>query len=121
LPQTDREFVLGRELRTRILTAGAETDGRHDFTDNVSAPGSRTPPHVHTRCDERFWVVSGELTVWAGTKVVTLRSGDFYAVPMGVPHAVGAGPAGARALHVSSPAAFAELIAGEPSLRAGCW
>ena len=107
----NREFLLGTELHTRILTTAAETDGRHDFTDNVQSPHARTPVHLHTRYEERFWVVSGLLTVWTQQDTVTLRSGDYYAVPRNVAHAVQAGPDGARALQISSPAGFAELIA----------
>lgn len=106
-----REYVLGAELHTRILTAAAETEGRHDLTDNVQAPGARTPGHLHTRYEERFWVVSGLITVWTEDDTVVLRAGDYYAVPMNVAHAVQAGPDGARALQISSPAGFAELIA----------
>jgi quercetin dioxygenase-like cupin family protein len=106
-----REYVLGAEMHTRVLTVAAETEGRHDLTDNVQAPGARTPVHLHTRYEERFWVVSGLLTVWTEHETVVLRPGDYYAVPMNVAHAVQAGPDGARALQISSPAAFAELIA----------
>jgi hypothetical protein len=42
---------------------------------------------------------------------VTLRSGDYHVIPMNVPHAIQAGPEGARALNITSPAGFAELIA----------
>jgi mannose-6-phosphate isomerase-like protein (cupin superfamily) len=108
---TANEFVLGQDLRVTVLTAAADTDGRHDFTDSVLSAGSTTPLHVHTRYDERFWVVSGSLTVWAGPDRVTLRSGDYYAVPMNIPHAIRSGPEGSRALQISSPAGFAELIA----------
>lgn len=106
-----RQYVLGQELRVTILTSGAETDGRHDVTDSVMSTGSATPLHMHTRYEERLWVVSGSLTVWAGPDTVTLRSGDFYTIPMHVPHAIKCGPDGARALNVTSPAGFAELIA----------
>jgi mannose-6-phosphate isomerase-like protein (cupin superfamily) len=106
-----REYVLGAELHTRILATAADTEGRHDLTDNVQAPGARTPVHLHTRYEERFWVVSGLLTVWTEHDIVVLRPGDYYAVPMSVAHAVQAGPDGARALQISSPAGFAELIA----------
>jgi mannose-6-phosphate isomerase-like protein (cupin superfamily) len=106
-----REFVLGQELRCTILTTAAETEGRHDFTDNVQPGGMTTPLHLHTRYDERFWVVSGSLTVWAGSETVVLRSGDYYAVPMNTPHAIQSGPDGARALQISSPAGFAQLVA----------
>lgn len=70
-----------------------------------------TPLHLHTKYDERLWVVSGSLTVWAGPETLTLRSGDYYAIPMNVPHAVQAGSEGARVLNITSPAGFAELIA----------
>jgi mannose-6-phosphate isomerase-like protein (cupin superfamily) len=107
----EREFVLGSDFRATILTTGAETEGRHDFTDATQPASARTPLHLHTRYDERFWVLSGSLIVWAGPDLVTLRSGDFYAVPKNVPHAMESGPEGVRALQISSPAGFAELIA----------
>lgn len=106
-----RQYVLGQELRVDILTTGEETEGRHDLTDSVMAVGSATPLHLHTRYEERLWVVSGSLTVWAGQDTVTLNSGDFFTIPLGVPHAIKCGPDGARALNISSPAGFAELIA----------
>jgi mannose-6-phosphate isomerase-like protein (cupin superfamily) len=107
----DRQFVLGSQLRAAILTTGAETGGRHDVTERISPPGSWTPLHLHTRYDERFWVISGSMTVWSGRDTVVLRSGDFYAAPMGVPHTIETGPDGCHALNISSPAGFAELIA----------
>ncbi|WP_049568460.1 cupin domain-containing protein [Streptomyces sp. SBT349] len=107
----DRQYVLGQELRVSILTSAEETDGRHDVVDSFMPAGAATPLHAHTRYEERLWVSSGSLTVWAGDRKVTLRSGDFYTIPLRVPHAIAAGPDGARALNISSPAGFAELIA----------
>lgn len=112
LPTPDsREFVLGHELRATILTTAAETDGRHDLSECRQPAGGRTPLHLHTRYDERLWVISGSLTIWAGPDQVTLGSGDFYAIPMNTPHAIQAGPDGSHALQISSPAGFAELVA----------
>ncbi len=107
----EREFVLGQGLRATTLTTAAETEGRHDLTYAIQPPGATTPLHLHTKYEERYWVASGSLTVWAGPDKLTLRSGDYYGIPMNVPHAVQAGPDGARALVISSPAGFAELIA----------
>jgi mannose-6-phosphate isomerase-like protein (cupin superfamily) len=104
-------YVLGQELRVTILTSAEETEGRHDLTDSVMPPGAATPLHLHTAYEERLWVVSGSLTVWAGEATVTLRSGDFYTIPLNTSHAIASGPEGARALNISSPAGFAELIA----------
>ncbi|MDR0342740.1 MAG: cupin domain-containing protein, partial [Nocardiopsaceae bacterium] len=107
----ERQFVLGQQLRATILTTGAETSGRHDLTDSMLAAGEMTPLHLHTRYEERLFVVSGSLIVWAGPDQLTLRPGDYYHIPINVPHAVQTGPEGAHALHISSPAGFAELIA----------
>jgi quercetin dioxygenase-like cupin family protein len=108
----ERRFVLGPEqVRATILTTGAETDGRHDLTDTVLPAGSMTPLHLHTRYEERVFVVSGSLTVWAGQDKVVLRSGDFTHIPTDVPHTVQAGSEDTHALHISTPAGFAELIA----------
>src|SRR4029453_14050509 len=49
LDMRERQFVLGPErVRVTILTTGAETDGRHDFTDSWLPAGSITPLHLHT-------------------------------------------------------------------------
>jgi mannose-6-phosphate isomerase-like protein (cupin superfamily) len=106
-----REYVLGQGLRAVVLATAAETEGRHDLTDTYQPPDEQTPLHLHTRYEERFWVVSGELQVWAGPAKVILRSGDYYVIEKNVPHAVRSGPEGAHALHISTPAGFAELIA----------
>jgi mannose-6-phosphate isomerase-like protein (cupin superfamily) len=112
-----RDYVLGQDFRATILTTAAETEGRHDLTYGVQPAGATTPLHVHTRYDERFFVVSGSMTIWAGREKVSLGPGDFYAVPKGTPHAIQAGPEGASALNISSPASFAELTtrAGTPA------
>jgi quercetin dioxygenase-like cupin family protein len=113
-----RQYVFGPErLRATILTMGAETDGRLDLTDGVLPPGATVPLHLHTRYEERLFVVTGSLTVWAGPDKLTLRAGDYYHVPLNTPHTFQAGREGARSLNISSPAGFAETItrAGTPA------
>ncbi|MDA5140664.1 cupin domain-containing protein [Streptomyces sp. AD681] len=107
----DRQYALGQELRISILTSAEETGGHYDVSDSFMPAGAATPLHAHTRYEERLWVSSGSLTVWAGEDKVTLRSGDFCTIPLHVPHAIASGPDGVRALNISSPAGFAELIA----------
>jgi mannose-6-phosphate isomerase-like protein (cupin superfamily)/AraC-like DNA-binding protein len=102
--------VLDQHLRVTVLTRGAEVAGRFDLVRAAAGPGTATALHVHSRYEERFWVISGELTVWAGLQKVTLGQGDFYTVPVNVPHMIEAGPDGAQTLNISSPAAFAELM-----------
>lgn len=111
---SEREFVLGDELRVRILTTAAETEGRHDLCDCYQPAGKMTPLHLHTVYEERHWVLEGSMTVWVGEERRVLRPGDFNLIPRHVPH-------GCRARLVTSPAGFAELIArsGTPAHRAG--
>jgi mannose-6-phosphate isomerase-like protein (cupin superfamily) len=105
-----RSFVLGQEMRVTILTSGRETEGRHDVTEAVQEPGTMTPLHLHTRYDERLWVIDGELTVWAGDDKLSVGPGGFVTIRRNTAHMIQAGPHGARALNISSPAGFAELI-----------
>lgn len=117
----ERAYVLGPGLQFTVLTRGSETDGRHDLVDGFKAPGATTPLHLHTRYEERLWVLEGELTVWCGEEKNVLGPGGFYAIPMNAPHALAAGREGARNLTVSSPAGFSELVerAGIPAHLAG--
>ncbi|HIY66707.1 MAG TPA: cupin domain-containing protein, partial [Candidatus Agrococcus pullicola] len=103
------------------LTSADETGGTYDVTDSVQTPGARTPLHLHTRYEERLYILEGEATVWLGDETLTLGVGDFVKIPMHVPHAVQSGPEGSRALNITSPAGFAELIAraGTPAAEAG--
>jgi mannose-6-phosphate isomerase-like protein (cupin superfamily) len=82
----------------------------HDLTDSWLPVGSMTPLHLHTRYEERIWVASGSLTVWTGPDKVVLRSGDYHRIPMHVPHTIQSGPEDTHALHISTPAGFAELV-----------
>jgi quercetin dioxygenase-like cupin family protein len=108
----ERRFVMGPErVQVTILTTGAETDGRHDLIDSVLPAGSMTPLHLHTRYQERVYVVSGSLTVWVGEDKLTVGQGGFYHIPTHVPHTVQAGSEDTHAILISSPAGFAELVA----------
>jgi quercetin dioxygenase-like cupin family protein len=49
---------------THIYKAtGAETAGSFSLWEDVVPPGAGAPPHTHTREDEAFYVLSGELLV----------------------------------------------------------
>jgi quercetin dioxygenase-like cupin family protein len=108
----ERQFVMGPEkVRATILTTGAETDGRHDLLDTVLPAGSMTPLHLHTRYEERVYVITGSLTVWVGEERLTVPAGGYYHIPLNVPHTVQANAEDTHAILISSPAGFAELVA----------
>jgi quercetin dioxygenase-like cupin family protein len=108
----ERQFVMGPErVQVTILTTGAETDGRHDVIDSVLPAGSMTPLHLHTRYEERVYVISGSLTVWVGPDKLAVGPGGYYQIPTHVPRTVQAGSEDTHAILISSPAGFAELVA----------
>jgi quercetin dioxygenase-like cupin family protein len=50
-------------------------------------PGGGVPPHVHPAMEERFEVISGELTFLSGRKWQTAAAGETVVVPAGTRHA----------------------------------
>src|SRR4051794_10158409 len=52
----------------------------------VVAPGGGTPPHIHSREEETFYIQQGTLTVHVGGKSLTASAGDFICLPKGIPH-----------------------------------
>jgi mannose-6-phosphate isomerase-like protein (cupin superfamily) len=68
------------------LATGAETSGSHYTVHAVIPAGGGPPAHVHTREDEAFFLLSGELTFLVGEEEVALGAGTFINVPRGTKH-----------------------------------
>jgi quercetin dioxygenase-like cupin family protein len=47
------------------------------------------PRHTHTREDEVYYVLSGELQIIVGDEVFILREGDSLVAPRSIPHQLG--------------------------------
>jgi quercetin dioxygenase-like cupin family protein len=68
------------------------------------APGFDTGAHYHTKIEEIFYVLEGELTLRAGDRVVRGGPGTFVFVPIGAAHSFGnPGSSPARMLLVTAP------------------
>lgn len=44
------------------------------------------PKHIHTKFDEQFEVLNGELTLWIDGEIKKIRPGEKVLVPRGTPH-----------------------------------
>jgi quercetin dioxygenase-like cupin family protein len=53
----------------------------------VTPAGHATPPHVHSREDEAFYVVDGDFEMTAGDQVLRAGPGSYVHLPKGLPHA----------------------------------
>lgn len=77
--------VIG-DIQTHVLV-GSDTDNQIvEWVDNV-VPGTGIPPHVHTKEDEIFRVITGEIELMVGDTKTVLKSGDTAFAPKGIPHA----------------------------------
>jgi len=71
----------------RFLATGAETNGKYALWDALVLPGGGPPPHVHSREEEGFFILEGEVTFQIGDDRRLLTAGMFANMPVGQPHA----------------------------------
>lgn len=70
----------------RILVSSEQTGGALALCDIAIAPGGGPPMHLHTREDEAFHVLEGEVTFWVGAERRVAGAGETLFGPRGVPH-----------------------------------
>ena len=82
------------------------TNGAFSFMERSLPPGGRKPPpHIHTNCEEAFYVLDGEIEFSLGENTVIGRPGSFVHVPGGVSHTFGnVATTASRLLIIHSPA-----------------
>jgi quercetin dioxygenase-like cupin family protein len=103
----------------------AETAGAFSLWESVLPPGAGAPPHTHTREDEAFYVLSGELQIELEAEPAPRRvaPGGFFFGARGQRHAVrNVGDQPTRVLVLSVPSCgldqmFAELAAATAAGR----
>ena len=54
----------------RFLATGEDTDGKYALWEAIVPPGGGPPPHVHSREEEGFYVLGGEITFQIGAEKV---------------------------------------------------
>ncbi|HXW04278.1 MAG TPA: cupin domain-containing protein [Vicinamibacterales bacterium] len=70
----------------KIVATPAETGNTHFAFEAIEPPGGGPPLHIHTREEEYFLVLEGEITFYIGDQVKRGRAGESAFVPRGVPH-----------------------------------
>ncbi|HVL14455.1 MAG TPA: cupin domain-containing protein [Gemmata sp.] len=71
----------------RFLATGDDTGGRYALWEAVVPPGGGPPPHVHSREEEGFYILEGEITFTVGGEQMVATAGTFANMPVGTPHA----------------------------------
>ncbi len=70
----------------RFLATGDDTNGKYALFEAVGGPGGGPPPHVHSREEEGFYVLEGEITFTVNGERVVAAAGTFANMPVGTPH-----------------------------------
>ena len=52
----------------------------------IVPPGSGPPPHIHSREEESFFVLEGEITIQVGDERFVAKAGTFANMPVGSLH-----------------------------------
>src|SRR5262249_33569469 len=94
-----------------VSLSGADTGGAYCLLEVGLAPGTSVPRHTHTREDEAYFVLVGELEVIVGDEVFILRPGDSLMAPRHIPHQLrNSGDVENHYLLVFSPSGFEEFL-----------
>ena len=70
----------------RFLATGEDTNGKYALFEALVSPGGGPPPHVHSREEEGFYVLEGEITFTVNGERVVATAGMFANMPVGTPH-----------------------------------
>src|SRR5271154_4592472 len=70
----------------RFLATGKETNGKYALWEAIVPPGGGPPPHVHSREEEGFYILEGEITILIGDERLVASAGMFANMPVGTPH-----------------------------------
>jgi quercetin dioxygenase-like cupin family protein len=113
----------------RFLAIGDETDGKYATFEAIVPPGGGPPPHIHSREEESFLVLEGEMTFQLGEDRFVVGDGTFLNMPVGSLHCfknesqrtarmlISVAPAGLEKmfLEVGTPLSEGDLVAPPPS------
>jgi quercetin dioxygenase-like cupin family protein len=70
----------------RFLATGEDTNGKYAMWEAIVPPGGGPPPHVHSREEEGFYILDGEITFTIGDRRIVAKAGLFANMPVGTPH-----------------------------------
>ena len=94
-----------------VCLSGPDTGGAYCLIEASLAPGIAVPRHMHTREDETYYVISGELEVIVGDEVFVLQPGDSLMAPRDIAHQLrNSGKVPNQYLLIFSPSGFEDFV-----------
>src|SRR3954469_4908040 len=88
---TLRQLAEGRTVAVvgdvyRFLATGEDTNGKYANWEAIVPPGGGPPPHVHSREEEGFYILEGEITLTVDGKRSVATAGMFANLPVSSLH-----------------------------------
>src|SRR6516164_3691108 len=94
-----------------VCLSGTDTGGAYCLLEVSLAPRMAVPRHTHTREDEVYFVLAGELQATVGDETFVLQPGDTLLAPRDIPHELrNSGNTTNHYLLVFSPSGFEEFV-----------
>jgi quercetin dioxygenase-like cupin family protein len=110
LNQDEGEALWFLGVLATIKAGGEATGGRCCVIEHLAPKGAGSPLHVHSREDEWFYVIEGELAFWVGGRRIEASAGAFVYGPRGIPHTFTVTSSQAKFLLVAEPAGFEDFM-----------
>jgi mannose-6-phosphate isomerase-like protein (cupin superfamily) len=106
---------LGALLTFKAL--GEETGDRFWALEGMADRNMAVPLHAHSREEEVWYVLEGEITFTIGDRIITAGPGSFAYIPRGVPHTFQVRSSTARWFGIGTPAGLDQWFfeTGEPA------
>lgn len=108
-PERSRWYMGG--LLT-FLAKGSDTNGLFSLTETLMRKGLEPPSHMHSREDETFYVLDGEITFYTEGQEHNLKAGESIYLPRDKPHYFKIVTPTARYLLLIAPAGLEEMFYG---------
>lgn len=93
-----------------FLADAQETGGAYTMIKCTLRRGFEPPLHVHSREEESYYMLEGEVEYEAGERTIHARPGDFVQLPRAVPHRFRLVSETATFLLLITPSGFEEMF-----------
>jgi len=93
-----------------ILISSKDTGGAFSLIHGFEVKGLEPPPHTHTREDESFYLLNGEIDYTVGSETFHAKSGDWIFLPRNIQHSFKVRTETAEVLIHLSPGGFEEYF-----------
>lgn len=89
-----------------VLISSEQSGGAFSLVHGYEIQGAEPPPHTHTKEDESFFLIDGEIEYTAGGRVMQAKTGDWVFLPKNIQHSFKVRTPKAQVLIHLSPGGF---------------